>query len=356
MACCDDRRHKVLVIGASGAIGQQLCLALSQKYGRENVVAAVRKTPLPHDIASIVTSEKGVDVRDQRSLEKVLSLHRDNIGCIWNLAAPLSVETAKDPSHAECVTVGGMKNLINAIVSTGLQNDVTLCFTDSIGSFGSSAPRDSASARWLVEHPLQDPGSDYGRQKRSCRELMQGATMRHGLDTRWAVIPGVLHTSPTWGAGTTEYALDAIAHAVKQCTNQPDTAQPLAYECPVPPKAVLPMIHIADLVDGLLALACAPRTSIMEPDGGYTLAGFSFDGITLFKALAKLYPQFTWTSKLEPNAALFAETWPDSLSGAEASRDFQFQAQHDFDSTVNAIIAAHTQRIQLEGTSRDSKL
>eukprot|EP00041_Stephanoeca_diplocostata_P008820 m.132288 g.132288 ORF g.132288 m.132288 type:complete len:82 (+) comp17492_c0_seq2:327-572(+) len=60
MACCDDRRHKVLVIGASGAIGQQLCLALSQKYGRENVVAAVRKTPLPHDIASIVTSEKGV--------------------------------------------------------------------------------------------------------------------------------------------------------------------------------------------------------------------------------------------------------------------------------------------------------
>lgn len=150
--------------------------------------------------------------------------------------------------------------------------DVRLCFTDSIGSFGTSAPREAVSARWLVEHPLQDPGSDYGRQKRGCRELLRDATAQHGLDTRWAVVPGVLHTSPVWGAGTTEYALDAIAHAVRECDPLSGSTAPRPYACPVPVDAVLPMIHVDDLVEGLLALAAAPRSFISEPDGGWVMS------------------------------------------------------------------------------------
>ena len=48
-----------------------------------------------------------------------------------------------------------------------------ICFTDSIGSFGAEAPREGTTARWLTENPEQDPGSDYGLQKRGCRELMK---------------------------------------------------------------------------------------------------------------------------------------------------------------------------------------
>ena len=58
------------------------------------------------------------------------------------------------------------------------------------------------------------PGSDYGRQKRKCRDLLRAYTAEGG-DTRWAVIPGVLHADATWGAGTTEYALDLILCAVE---------------------------------------------------------------------------------------------------------------------------------------------
>lgn len=72
------------------------------------------------------------NVRDQKSLERVLATHYDDLGCIWNLAAPLSVETAKDPSHAECVTIGGMDNLIKSIVATGLQQ---VCGTSLLASF-----------------------------------------------------------------------------------------------------------------------------------------------------------------------------------------------------------------------------
>jgi threonine 3-dehydrogenase len=38
-----------------------------------------------------------------------------------------------------------------------------ICFSDSIGSYGLKAPREGATADWLVENPTQDPGSDYGK-------------------------------------------------------------------------------------------------------------------------------------------------------------------------------------------------
>ena len=35
-------------------------------------------------------------------------------------------------------------------------------------------------------------------------------TVHQGGDTRFAVLPGILHSEAIWGAGTTEYALEAM--------------------------------------------------------------------------------------------------------------------------------------------------
>merc|ERR1719382_1109689 len=76
--------------------------------------------------------------------------------------------------------------------------------------------RDSnRDARWLTENPVQDPVSDYGRQKRGVRRLLKEFWLNGG-DPRWAVLPGVLHSEATWGKGTTEYALEALLAAVKK--------------------------------------------------------------------------------------------------------------------------------------------
>ena len=40
----------------------------------------------------------------------------------------------------------------------------------------------------------------------------------HGGDPRFAVLPGVLHSEPVWGNGTTEFALDALLAAPHQQT------------------------------------------------------------------------------------------------------------------------------------------
>lgn len=177
-----------------------------------------------------------------------------------------------DPELAEDVTVGGMKNVLSAMRSVGARR---ICFTDSIGSFGAAAPRDGATARWLDENPDQEPGSDYGRQKRTCRELMAAFAQDHGGDPRFAVLPGVMHSEAVWGNGTTEYALDALLAAPHQQTKHGLPASG-AFVCPIDPAVRMPMIFVDDLMRGLIALQEADETQLSEPQRGYCIPGLSF--------------------------------------------------------------------------------
>lgn len=252
---------------------------------------------------------------------------------MWNLAAPLSVDTARDPSAAERITVGGMSNLLEVMLDLGLDR---IMFSDSIGSFGRSSPRDGVSASWLVSNPSQDPGSDYGVQKRKCRELLWKYAEEHNFDTRFVIIPGVLHSDSSWSGGTTEYALDALYAAVKG----------EKYVCPIPRGVKLPMIHVEDLTLGMVLITRAPREVLREAQCGYCLAGYSFSPEELFEEIQKHFSEFSFSfdRKLNEHAANFAETWPNSLSGLEAERDFGFSAAYDLKSTVEAVLESHLLR------------
>ena len=58
---------------------------------------------------------------------------------------------------------------------------------------------------------------------------MREFTETKGGDSRFAVIPGVLHSDHRWGAGTTEYALDAMQAAARGekfiCPVDPDVEE-----------------------------------------------------------------------------------------------------------------------------------
>ena len=92
-------------------------------------------------------------MRDAASLDALFAARGAELRAVWNLVAPLSVETASDPGAAEDVTVGGMRRVIAAMERADVR--ARLCFSDSIGSFGASAPRDAATAAWLVANPEQ---------------------------------------------------------------------------------------------------------------------------------------------------------------------------------------------------------
>lgn len=326
-----SQRH-TLIIGASGAIGKSLAAEITAIHGERSVIACLNRTPLPQELADVCIQERGVSVLEEESLRRVLTKHAPTIDTVWMLAAPLSVDTARDPALAHDITVGGMQRLLRCMLAAGLHK---VCFSDSMGSFGATSPRRDATARWLTEHPLQDPGSDYGMQKRECRELLARYTAEHGFDARWAVIPGVLHGSAEWGGGTTEYALEAIAAAVRG----------EKYACPVPMDALLPMCWISDLCAALVLLQDAPRAALREPQGGYAIAGFSFTAQCLLARLTAMYPDFETEESLDCDAAAFARLWPDSLSSEAASRDLGFSAKVGLNSAIEMVVEAHKQRL-----------
>ena len=330
-------KHTTLIIGAAGAIGKRLCSALSKQGTR--VVASDRMEQIPGSLIRSLNSDSvavgNVDVRDNEALQNLFREYADENTTVWNLAAPLSVETAMDPKIAEAVTVGGMGNVLDAMKEVGARR---ICFTDSIGSYGASAPRSGATARWLTENPTQDPGSDYGLQKRGCRELMKSFAEESGGDSRFAVLPGVLHSEPIWGNGTTEYALDALIAASK---NEP-------YVCPVDLDVKLPMIFVDDLMRGLISLQNADESMLKEPQRGYCMPGLSFTPTELFAEIRKHFPDFEFTVNLDANMNKFANLWPDELSTEEPFTDLGYSPSIGLKEMVEHVLTAHNSRQQAQ--------
>jgi threonine 3-dehydrogenase len=315
---------------------------LIKSYGPHSVIAALRSTPLPAEVAMNVICEYGFDIRDEEAIRSLFKKYSGTIVSVWNLAAPLSVDTANDPQSAYDITVGGMDKLLRCMKEFEIK---TIYFSDSIGSFGASSPRENCSAGWLSENPSQDPGSDYGVQKRLCRDLLHDYSLRQGFDSRFVIIPGVLHLEPNWAGGTTEYALDAIQAAVEG----------RQYISPVDLDTSLPMIHVSDLVKGMVALMqTSPDRFADRPScRGVCLSGFSFTPNQLFAVIREYYPDFSasHSPQISPNVTKFSLMWPDSLDPNEAKELLNFEPVISFEETIRQIIDAHRQRRD-EATSR----
>jgi len=321
---------KTIIIGAAGAVGKRLCTALARAGGE--VIACDRMEFIPSTIRFMASkSIGGVDVRDQEALNKVFAEHGDEHTTVWNLASPLSVETALRPELAEAVVIGGMNNVLNAMSTVGSRR---ILFTDSIGSFGDTAPREDVSARWLVDNPTQDPGSDYGKQKRACRELLDDFATNRGGDPRVAILPGVLHSEPVWGNGTTEYALDALLAASRH----------EHFASPIEPDVRLPMVFVDDLMVGLLSLQFALEHELHEPQRIYNMPGLSFTPAELFHEIRQHLPDFETSLSLNENMSKFAKLWPDTLSTAASARDLDYQPEVTLPRMVASVLNAHSSR------------
>ncbi|KAH8050490.1 L-threonine 3-dehydrogenase [Aureococcus anophagefferens] len=282
------RRQSTLIIGAAGA-------DLRDSIGEKGICIG------------------SVDVTDAEGLVKLFEEHADANTSVWNLAAPLSVDTALNPAIAEAITIGGMKNVLAAMAKVGAKK---ICFTDSIGSFGASSPRVGAASRWLTKNPTQDPGSDYGLQKRGCRELMADFAKKHNGDPRFAVLPG----ATTLGLPTGE-----------------------SYTCPVDPDVRMPMVFVDDLMRGLVALQEAEPDVLAEPEQLHP--GLSFSANELFSEIRKHYPGFGFRRRprddIEQHISKFlvegrhSDNATDDEDVKRAVDDFMLGEMHDTDGRIS---------------------
>jgi len=154
------------------------------------------------------------------------------------------------------------------------------------------------------------------------------------------VLPGVLHNNPVWGNGTTEYALDALLSAPHQQVKHGLPAGG-AYVCPIDPETRLPMVHVEDLMRGLVALQEADEARLVEPEQGYVVPGLSFTPNELFAEIRKHHPGFGYRVELDENMNKFANLWPEELSGVEPLRDLGYAPKVNLEGMVAKVLSSH---------------
>ena len=165
----------------------------------------------------------------------------------------------------------------------------------------------------------------------------------HSGDPRFAVLPGVLHSNPVWGNGTTEYALDALLAAPHQCTKH-GLPTGDAYVCPIDPDVRMPMVFVDDLMRGLVALQEADEGDLTEPENGYCIPGLSLTPNELFAEIRKHHPGFGFRVELDENMNKFANLWPDELATEEAKRDLGYSPEFEMSRMVSTVLSAHEDR------------
>lgn len=302
-----------LVIGSTGLIGRHLTLEL-REYSSNLVIAGYNKR-IPTGLLAAGGLIEKVDVADKESIRAVVE--KRNIGTIYNLAAGLSIEIAKNPEILERVNRGGLENVIELAKEYSLR----VFYPSSIAVYGPKAPRVN-----VPENAELDPITDYGKDKIAGEKKIRES----GIDGRMLRIPGVIGPGEH-GDGTTEYAIDMIYAALN---NQP-------YESPLEPNTELPMIDVRDLVHAVRLIMEAPRDQIQQI--GYNAPGYSFTPAELGKLLMQLFPrssQFRLSYRRDPGKQEIADSWPNSIDGLLAFIDFRYKPQHGIKDTSVYLSAA----------------
>ncbi len=295
-------KRKILVTGASGLVGSDLCLALEKEVGKENLVAFERHEAPPsfHGI-----SERG-DVRDKAAIEKILKKHQ--ITEIYHLAALLSAGSEKDPELAWDVNVNGLRY----ILELAAQHKCKLFWPSSIAAFGPTTPKER-----VPQHTVLEPTTMYGVNKVTGELLCQYYFNRYGVDVRSLRYPGLLGYKAPPGDGTTEYAIHMFYGAI----------QKNHYVSYIGKGTVLPMLYMDDAIKATIGLMHAPKEKISIRTS-YNIAGVQFAPEELVREIARHNPRFT--CEYEPDSRQkIADSWPRTIDDSQARKDWGWK--HDFD-------------------------
>lgn len=288
---------KILVIGACGQIGTELTLALRERYGQSQVIAADRN-PL---------AELQLNVLDSEALAKLV--RAEAITQIYLLAAMLSANGEKDIHAAWELNMAGLINVLKIAAEQRLDK---VFWPSSIAVFGPGSPRYNCPQNTRIE-----PTTIYGISKRAGEYWCSYYFEKFGVDVRSLRYPGLISHATKPGGGTTDYAIDIFHHALGK----------RAYTCFLKEDTCLPMLYMNDAIRATLELMDAPKEKI-KTRTSYNLAGMSFAPCDIAAAIRRHIPDFSIS--YEPDyRQVIADSWPASVKDEQARKDWSWQPQYD---------------------------
>jgi nucleoside-diphosphate-sugar epimerase len=305
---------KILVIGASGQIGTELTIALRNRYGGDQVIAAdVKSGHLQLNNGPFIT----LDVLDRETLQVQVRNHR--IDTIYLLVAMLSATGEQHPQKAWQLN---MQSLLNVLEVARVENIKQVFWPSSIAVFGPDAPKENCP-----QHTELNPTTAYGISKLAGEQWCGYYHKRYGMDVRSLRYPGLISSKTLPGGGTTDYAINIFHSAT--------FGKP--YTCFLGPDTRLPMMYMEDAVRATIELMDAPKDKI-SIHSSYNLAAMSFTPADLACEIKKQVPEFEIIYAPDQRQAI-ADSWPDSINDSTARMDWGWEPKFGIEEMVAAMLA-----------------
>ena len=297
---------KVLVTGAVGQIGSELTMALREKHGNENVVAAGHRTAPSPTLRDSGPFEY-LDVAKKETLDAVVEKYQ--IDTIYHLAAILSAVGGQKPQLCWDVNINGLYNVLEA----AREREMTRIFCpSSIAVFGCDTPPDNTPQETVLS-----PATMYGVTKVSGELLCNYYFQRFGVDVRGVRYPGLISSETLPGGGTTDYAVAIYYQAIAE----------KRYTCFLREDTVLPMMYMPDAIKATIDLMEADLAQLKH-HADFNLAAMSFSAGELAAEIKKHIPEFEVEYEPDFRQAI-ADTWPRSIDDSTAREEWGWQPSYD---------------------------
>lgn len=307
-----ESQEKILVIGAGGQIGVELCESLAKRYSPAQVVATDLK-PAPQLQAY---NYEQLDALDKDKLFELVKKHR--ITQVYHLAALLSATGEQKPMMAWKLN---MESLFHVLDLAKEKHINKVYWPSSIAVFGPTTPRENTP-----QYTVMEPSTIYGISKQAGERWCEWYHQKHGVDVRSLRYPGLIGWKSAPGGGTTDYAVHIFHEALK-------TGK---YECFLSAGTALPMMHMEDAIRATVEIMHAPAEQI-RIRGSYNLSGISFTPEQIAAEIKTHLPNFSISYKPDFRQAI-ADSWPKSIDDREAREHWGWKERYDLKGLVKNML------------------
>jgi nucleoside-diphosphate-sugar epimerase len=307
--------ERILIIGAAGQIGSELTVELRKLYGSDNVFA----TDIKEASRDIMDSGpfQLLDVMDDKRLIHFIIRHK--ITQIYHLAAVLSGNAEKLPLQAWHINMDGLMNILEVAKMVDEVNKVF--WPSSIAVFGPTTPRLNTPQLTVME-----PTTVYGLTKLAGERWCEYYFKRYGIDVRSIRYPGLISFKTEAGGGTTDYAVEIYYEAVRNGK----------YTSFLSADTALPLLFMPDAIKATIDLMESDRPKL-SVHSAYNLGGMSLSPSEIHQAICKHIPGFKIDYKPDFRQVI-AETWPQSIDGSIAARDWGYSYRYDLEKITEIMI------------------
>lgn len=315
---------KILVTGAVGQIGSELTVALRKRYGKDQIIASDIRMPTDIELRDSGPFEF-LDCLDPHHITRVMQIHK--IDTIYHLAAILSAVGESKPNQAWQVNVNGLYNILEAT----RQYHCALFVPSSIGCFGPTTPKDNTP-----QDTVQRPETIYGISKVSGELLCDYYHKRFDLDTRGLRFPGLVSYETEPGGGTTDYAVEMFAEAIKH----------KKYTCYLREDTSLDMMYMPDAVRAMIELMEADPNKLVHRNA-FNVTAMNFTPAILAGEIRKHIPELEMEYSVDLARQEIADSWPNSIDDSAARDEWGWNPVFDIESMTTDMLDKLSRRASL---------